>query len=240
MAHCWCASSTGAERVLWSFASAGSARRLAGLAALPSGLPSHPTFCFSLPMRERDRQRDEPHSIGAWGRSACCATVQHNAAAGHPDRRPACARPSRAVGDTDRPRQAPLMGLVSLQRNPATLRCSGMPSSRTIPLRCCGWPRPSVRLRSVGAESPRFCPLTPAVFRLTSQAVTFLSVIVRLFAARRGAFAGASLSARRSSPRAAGSRRLAGLFPAALMGFNPSQLCSGRTVPQRLRLRRPT
>jgi len=40
------------------------------------------------------------------------------------------------------------------------------------------------------------------------------SVIFRLSAARRGAFAGASLSARRSSLRAAGLRRLAGLFVA--------------------------
>jgi hypothetical protein len=52
---------------------------------------------FSLPMREHDRQRDEPHSFRTWGRSACCATVQHNVAAGHPDRRPACARPSRTL-----------------------------------------------------------------------------------------------------------------------------------------------
>lgn len=62
------------------------------------------------------------------------------------------------------------------------------------------------------AESPRFHPLTPAVFRLAYQVVTFCPVIFRLFAARRGAFAGASLSARRSSPRAAGLRRLAGFF----------------------------
>jgi hypothetical protein len=65
------------------------------------------------------------------------------------------------------------------------------------------------------------------------QVVTFLHVILRPHTARRGAFAGASVSARRSSPRAAGIAPLGRqcVLPAALMGFNPSQLCSGRTVP---------
>jgi hypothetical protein len=126
LAHCWCASSTGAERVLRSFVLAGWSTRLAGLVALPSRPPSRPTFV--LPSHEGTRQAARRtalfQDLGPFG------LLRHRPAhttAGHPDRRPACARPSRDSGDTDRPRQAPLLGLVSLQRMLAALRCPEMP-----------------------------------------------------------------------------------------------------------------
>jgi hypothetical protein len=147
-AHCWCVPSSGAVRVLRSFASAGRARRLAGLVALPSCLPSRPSFLFSPDEgpRQTARRTALGQDLGPVG------LMRHRPALNR--RRPpgSSARlcsPESHVGDTNRPRQAPLLGLVSLQRNPAALRCPGMPSSRTIPLRCCGWPRPSAQLRSV-------------------------------------------------------------------------------------------
>jgi len=91
------------------------------------------------------------------------------------------------------------------------------------------------------AESPRSRPLTLAVFRLARQAVTFGSR--HLSPVRRP-----PQGIRRSVPFSPAFQSSCGrsaplgrfMYPAALMGFNPSQLYSGRTVPQRLPSRRPT
>jgi len=102
-------------------------------------------------MRQTARRTALGQDLGPIGR------LRHRPA--HRRRRPpgSSARlcsPEPRIGGTDRPRQAPLMGLVSLQRVPAALRCPGMPYSRTIPLRCCGWPRPSA-ISTSQAQSSR-------------------------------------------------------------------------------------
>lgn len=119
----------------------------------------------------------------------------------------------KMVSDTvsrPRPRQAPLMRLVSLQRIQAALRCPGMPIFPDDPasvLRMAEAVGPALFSRG---RIPAFLSAHSCGFSPGEAGSDVCSVIFRLFAARRGAFAGASLSARRSSPRAAGSRRLAG------------------------------
>jgi hypothetical protein len=113
-------------------------------------LPAVASLLFILPSDEGPRQTARRTALGQ--DLGPVGLMRHRPALNR--RRPpgSSARlcsPESHVGDTNRPRQAPLLGLVSLQRNPAALRCPGMPLSRTIPLRCCGWPRPSAQLRSV-------------------------------------------------------------------------------------------
>jgi len=91
------------------------------------------------------------------------------------------------------------------------------------------------------AESPRSHPLTLAVFRLAREAVTFLSRhLSPVRRPPRGIHRSVPFSPAFQSSRGRFAPLGRFLYPAALMGFNPSQLCSGQTVPQRLRLRRPT
>jgi hypothetical protein len=179
-------------------------------------------------------------------RPAHAAVCDHPGIVGPLDARP---RITFSVTRTGRDRRLS-WGLSSLQRLPAVLRCPGLATLRTMPLRRCGG------ARAIGVRpNPRCChPFVLAVFRLTSAGIAIALVCSppRSFTIARASPAANDIRrrfacwARRSSLRDAGFHRLAGLNldirqPATLLGFGPfAALFRMRQFRMRLPPRRPT
>lgn len=196
--------------------------------------PSCPPSCPVWVLRDRDRPRDESHSVT-----------------------PGADRPVAPPSGTTPPPATRIVGPLVLARA-ALLRHgqakAGASHGACFPSAFSGGaallgdaivpsdPVPVLRLaKAVGPTSfsrrriPASHPLTLTVFRLARQAVTFFS---RHLAPVRRPPQGIRRSVHFSPAFQSSRSRFAPLgrlfvLPAALMGFNPSQFCSGRTVPRR-------
>jgi hypothetical protein len=215
--------------------------RLAGLAAspIPSAIVSR--LLFSLPMREHEKQRDEPHSLGT--------------RAGRPAAPPSSARFRRPPESSARLRSPESRfwrhGQAKAGASPGAYFPSAYTGSAALSGDAIDPDDPAAVLRmaeAVGGQGlfgriPAFPSAHSCGFSPGKTGDDVLEFHHRSPVRRppRGIRRSVHFSPAFQSSR--GRFTLPGrlfVLPAALMGFNPSQLYSGRTVPRRLPPRRPT